>query len=140
LTRLPEAVSSAIAQLEYTTVHVDYRPNDLPSPAHWIYEPDESVSHHRQLLRHNFVAGARGHWVETNARRAGVPEVARFVNEYAYPVSTVGRAAALTTIVDWARTQGVLPLGRWGTWEHINSDVAVERGLAAAKQSLENPR
>jgi protoporphyrinogen oxidase len=136
LSPLPDAVHAAIDKLVYTSVHVDYRPENLPSRAHWIYEPNEDLAYHRQLLRHNFCGGAHGHWVETNARRSRDPEGQRFVNHYAYPVSTVDRATSIATVLDWARSRDVIGLGRWGTWEHINSDVAVERALAAARNGL----
>jgi protoporphyrinogen oxidase len=134
--KLPDAVTAAIDQLVYTSVHVDYRPANLPSPAHWIYDPDERLPHHRLLPRHNFCAGSHGHWLETNARRSPPASGIRFVSEHAYPVSTTGRAPAIRTVLSWARSRGILGLGRWGTWEHVNSDVAVELALAAAKESL----
>jgi protoporphyrinogen oxidase len=136
LTRLPEAITAAVNQLVHTSVHVDYRPENLPSQAHWIYEPDENLPHHRQLLRHNFCAGARGHWLESNASRSPVAEGPRFVSEHAYPVPTTERARAIASILSWARSRRILGLGRWGTWDHINSDVAVELALAAGRASL----
>lgn len=136
MTKLPDGVATAISQLVHVGVHIDYRPENLPSPAHWIYEPDERQAHHRQLLRHNFCAGARGHWCEANARRAPATGTLRFTNPYAYPVSTTGRASAIATVLAWARSLRILGLGRWGTWEHLNSDVAVEQALVAARESL----
>jgi protoporphyrinogen oxidase len=133
---LPEPIRAAIDGLEHTSIVVDYQPENLPSPAHWIYEPDESLPHHRQLLRHNFVAGSRGHWTETNARRARPVSSPRFVNDYAYPVATAKRDKAIATLLAWSRANGIVGLGRWGTWEHINSDVAVEAGLACARELL----
>ena len=136
LTRLPDTVAAAIAKLVYTSLHVDYSPENLPSKAHWIYEPDERLPHHRLLLRHNFCARARGHWLESNTRRSAPPADVRFTNPHAYPVSTRERPRAIATVLAWARSRGILGLGRWGTWEHINSDVAVERSVDAATQSL----
>jgi hypothetical protein len=117
-------------------VHVDYHPENVASPAHWIYEPREDEEHHRLLLRHNFCEGARGHWTETNARRSRAADGTRFVNEFAYPVSTVGKPAAIRAIVDWFRGRGIIAIGRWGTWEHMNSDVAVDLALKAAEECL----
>jgi hypothetical protein len=133
---LPEQIRSAIDELMHTSILVDYQPENLPSAAHWIYEPDESLPHHRQLLRHNFVADARGHWTETNARRGRPTSAPRFVNEYAYPVATPSRDGAIAKVLTWARANRIIGLGRWGTWEHMNSDVAVEAGLACAKDLL----
>ena len=130
---LPEEIRSAIDELVHTGILVDYQPENLPSSAHWIYEPDESLPHHRQLLRHNFVVGARGHWTETNAQRGRPTTSPRFVNEYAYPVATPSRDGAVAKVLAWARANRIVGLGRWGTWEHMNSDVAVEAGLTCAK-------
>jgi protoporphyrinogen oxidase len=136
LTKLPEVVDRAIEALVHTGVHVDYHPENVASPAHWIYDPDESHSHHRLLLRHNFCPEARGHWTETNARRSRAAEGTRFVSEFAYPVNTVGKPEAIKTILDWAGSRGIVGLGRWGTWEHINSDVAVDLALTLAEKCL----
>jgi protoporphyrinogen oxidase len=136
IAKLPEPIRAAIEKLIHTSVHVDYQPGNLASRAHWIYDPDESLAHHRLLLRHNFCSGARGHWTETNARRALPAQGPRFVNEFAYPVNTVGKPEAVATILDWARNHGIMGLGRWGTWEHVNSDVAVDLALGAAEESL----
>jgi protoporphyrinogen oxidase len=136
LTELPEAIRNAVASLVHTGVHVDYHPENVASAAHWIYEPRESEGHHRLLLRHNFCEGARGHWTETNARRSRAPDGTRFVNEFAYPVSTLGKSEAIGAIVDWFRGRGIIGIGRWGTWEHINSDVAVDLALKAAEECL----
>jgi hypothetical protein len=129
---LPPEVAQAVDSLVHTAVDVDYRPENLPSPSHWTYEPDESVSYHRLLLRHNFAPGSRGYWTETNAQRSGPATGFRHRNEYAYPVNTRDKPASVDLISRWASGQGILPLGRWGTWEHMNSDVAVDLALKAA--------
>lgn len=136
---LPAAVTAAVDGLVHTSVDVDYHGDNLPSRAHWIYEPDENLRHHRLLLRHNFCAGSRGHWTEANAKRSGAATGPRFHNPYAYPVSTVGKEARLATILDWASAHAIVGLGRWGTWEHINSDVAVEQAMASAERYLGSP-
>jgi protoporphyrinogen oxidase len=136
LTKLPDAIQKAIAALVSTSVHVDYHPENVTSPAHWIYEPAEEKCHHRLLLRHNFCNAARGHWTETNAQRSHAADGTRFVNQFAYPVNTIGKPEAIGTILEWARGHGIVGLGRWGTWEHINSDVAVDLALKAAEKCL----
>ncbi len=131
--QMPVSVAQAIQQLVHTSIDVTYRPEALSSPAHWIYEPAENIRHHRLLLRHNFAPGSRGHWEETNARRSAPPDGFRHHNEYAYPVNTRTKPAALATILQWATAHDIHPLGRWGTWEQINSDVAVDLALQAAR-------
>jgi hypothetical protein len=130
--KTPLDVQSAIASLVNVPIDVDYHPEDIDGPSHWIYEPDEAVSHHRILARSNFATGSRGHWTETNARVSPEYNGFRHRNDYAYPVNTVGKPSAIATIHQWANSVGVIPVGRWGNWEHINSDIAVTLGIQAA--------
>lgn len=132
---LPAEIERAVGELVHTSIDIDYVPEDRPTRAHWSYEPDERVTPHRRLLRHNFCAGARGHWTETNAVRNGPAAHFRHRNEYAYPVNTRGKPAAMAAIAAWAGARGITPLGRWGRWEHMNSDVAVDQALTAAEEA-----
>jgi hypothetical protein len=134
--RIPGSIAESIQRLVHVAIDVDYHAANLPSPAHWIYMPDPSLSHHRSLLRHNFIPGSRGHWTETNARRQRRKSEHSFSNPYAYPVNTRRKIDDMRQIEQWARGRGIIPLGRWGTWEHVNSDIAVERGLAAARTAV----
>jgi protoporphyrinogen oxidase len=136
---LPPAVDAAIATLRHVPIDVDYVPQDAGSDAHWIYEPDPSVAHHRMLLRGNFIPGARGYWTEARTSRSPATAEWRHRNEYAYPVQTTSLEASRHVIAAWASAHGILPLGRWGRWEHINSDVAVEQAFAAAIDAIRPP-
>lgn len=129
---LPEAIADLVKGLKQVAVDVDYSPAHPGTDAHWVYAPDESLSYHRVLSRCNFSPG-RGHWTETNARRAVAPAGPRFKNDYAYPVNTIGKPAAMAEILRWGQDCGILGLGRWGRWEHLNSDVAVAEAIAAAR-------
>lgn len=133
---LPPEIDALVSKLVHTSVDVDYCPENEDTDSHWTYEPSESISHHRMLFRHNFCTGARGYWTETNARRSGTVNVFRHRNEYAYPVNTVGKPEAVESIRKWAREEHIFPLGRWGTWEHMNSDVAVDMALQAAQSYI----
>jgi hypothetical protein len=130
---LPAEVGAAVDQLVHTAVDVDYLPENEATNAHWTYEPAEDVSYHRLLFRHNFCGGARGCWSETNTQRSGPVRHFRHRNEYAYPVNTLGKPEAMGVINRWAAKNGIIPLGRWGAWEHMNSDVAVELALKTAE-------
>lgn len=129
---LPEDIVSAISQLTYASINVDYHPDRVESAAHWIYEPDENIPHHRILVRPNFCPGAPGHWTETNALRSHANSGIRFHNRFAYPVNTVQKPSAVERIRAWAFSHGIIGLGRWGRWEHMNSDVAVAEALEMA--------
>jgi protoporphyrinogen oxidase len=72
---------------------------------------------------------------------AGAPEVtSRHVEEidYAYPVPTLGRDAALATIQPWLAERNILSRGRFGAWlyELGNMDHAVKMGIDAARSVL----
>lgn len=136
---LPTHISDSISLLKNAPIDIEYFPETLDNNSHWIYEPNEKIAHHRMLLRSNFASGARGYWTETNSKRS--PELRageiRFHNEFAYPINTIEKPAAVENILNWAKGHSVIGLGRWGTWEHMNSDVAVDQALQLAHQLTE---
>lgn len=129
---IPPEIEREIARLHNVAIDVDYVADTLENPSHWIYEPDESIGYHRVLLRSNFALGSKGYWTETNAKRSS-PDAKGFRhhNEYAYPVNTLDKPQAVQAITGWARKKGIVSAGRWGRWEHMNSDVAVAEALAS---------
>lgn len=131
---IPEPVRDAVAQLRFVSVDVDYYQETPHTGAHWIYEPDEHLSYHRILCRSNFCQGSRGYWTETNSKRALEKKTWRHRNEYAYPLNTKNKPETISTILCWAETNRIIGIGRWGTWEHMNSDVAVFQGIETAKE------
>ena len=54
--------------------------------------------------------------------------------EYAYPVNTLDKPAAMEEILGFARQNNVFGLGRWGEHSHYNSDAAVERAVNLANK------
>ena len=129
---LPKDILTAITSLKNAPIDVDYHSETLDSKSHWTYEPDESIAHHRLLLRSNFAPGAKGYWTEANATRSLPTDGVRFHNEFAYPVNTLGKPEKVEKILAWGRENGIIGLGRWGRWEHMNSDVAVAEALQMA--------
>ena len=129
---LPKDILTAITSLKNAPIDVDYHSETLDSQSHWTYEPDESIAHHRLLLRSNFAPGAKGYWTEANATRSLPTEGVRFHNEFAYPVNTLGKPEKVEKILAWGRENGIIGLGRWGRWEHMNSDIAVAEALQMA--------
>jgi UDP-galactopyranose mutase len=123
-------VQEDINALRNVSIDIDYIPETLDSQAHWIYEPDEELPHHRKLLRSNFSPGARGYWTETNSKRSASAEGWRHTNPYAYPVNTIDKPARVSRILEWAKAQNITGFGRWGTWDHMNSDIAVKNAIA----------
>ena len=110
---------TAIGKLVQVPIDVDYCPDTLPSDSHWTYDPDESKSFHRILLRANFCTGRAGIGPKPTPR-APPPSNRRFRhrNEFAYPVNTSGQTRAGRHGPGWAKSHGIAPLGRWGHWEH----------------------
>jgi protoporphyrinogen oxidase len=133
---LPIAIAESINHLKNASIDVDYHAETLNNDSHWIYEPNEELSYHRMLLRSNFAPKSRGYWTETNAQRSIdlVENQTRFHNEFAYPINTIEKPQAVEHILSWAKQNSVIGLGRWGTWEHMNSDVAVDQALQLANK------
>lgn len=133
---LPENVREMISKLRHTSIDIDYHPESLKTSAHWIYEPDEKICYHRILCRSNFCPDSRGYWTETNSSRNVTKLGWRYCNEFAYPLNTIGKPEILTDLFKWAEGNGISCLGRWGKWEHMNSDVAVIEGITSARKIM----
>ena len=62
------------------------------------------------------------------------------INPYAYPLNTIGKNEMMSTFLDSLRGKAILGLGRWGEWQHLNSDVVVDRALGLAESVIEGAR
>ncbi|MCR5593594.1 MAG: FAD-dependent oxidoreductase [Saccharofermentans sp.] len=126
-------VRALIDTLKFSSVVTEYHPENMDTHAQWIYYPDENLSYHRILVRHNFCSGSKGYWTETNLTRFKEDKnYPSFVNDYAYPLNTIGKNENMKTILDHLESKGVYGLGRWGEWQHYNSDVVVELAMNLA--------
>ena len=142
---LPGELQRNIDGLKYSSIVVDYKEEKLDTKAHWIYYPDPALSYHRILVRHNFCPGSRGYWTETNLTRFegadtgqdNSGECRTFVNEYAYPLNTIGKNEAMEGLLSYLKKRGIYGLGRWGEWQHFNSDVVVARAVQLADGLLQ---
>ena len=124
-----------IKKLKYSSVAVEYMDENLDTKAHWIYYPDPKLSYHRILVRHNFCPGSKGYWTETNLTRfdkSGKTEKNYYINEYAYPLNTIGKNEIMLKLLSFMKEKSIYGLGRWGEWQHYNSDVVVARALELA--------
>lgn len=124
-----------VASLRHSSVEIRYRPDSPDSPAQWLYYADEALPWHRILLRENFLPGSKGCWTETRKERTGMfteEPVFAYMNDYAYPLNTVGKPAAIGRVRAFAESKGVIPLGRWGDHSHYNSDLVVKLAMDAA--------
>jgi protoporphyrinogen oxidase len=133
---LPESIKEQILKLHFVSIDIDYHAETPATGAHWIYDPDENLAYHRILCRSNFCDGAKGHWTEANSRRVVRNGVWKHRNEYAYPLNTRDKPQVIAEISRWAAQNDIIGIGRWGTWEHMNSDVAVSMGIEAAQKMV----
>lgn len=138
---MPENIIELINKLEYSSIEVGYYSENIDNEYHWVYVPDIEKSHHRILNRRAFVTDSRGHWTETNIKRLNMdrrnPEWYN-INKYAYPLNTVDKPETIRNIINWFKNYNVYALGRWGEWEHMNSDVVVERAMNLANELTKN--
>jgi len=136
---LSSKAHTTIARLKHTSVDVDYVPETLETPAQWIYLPDPELPEHRLLVRSSFVPGARGHWRETRRERNIPlrPGAFRHSSDYSYPLNTIGKNEEMSALLAETETSRVFGLGRWGEWQHYNTDVVVKRAIDLAKQIWE---
>ncbi len=128
-----DRLTDAVAKLQSTSVEIQYYPESLNIPAHWIYIPSAEVQYHRILVRENFCPQSRGYWTE---RRIETPsgEPYSFFNPYAYPLNTVGKPAAIAWILEYSAEKNIFGLGRWGEHSQFNSDVTAERAIELAER------
>ncbi len=128
---------NCIRNLKHTSVAVKYYDEPVDTDAHWTYFPDESVEYHRILYRCNFCEGAKGYWTESNALRADLTDGRwHYVNKYAYPVNTIKKPESIAYILESAGNRKIFGLGRWGEWEHYNSDTTVEAAMQLADRLM----
>jgi protoporphyrinogen oxidase len=133
---VPVKIKGYINQLKYTSIDIAYQSNHGGTNSHWTYFPDENLPYHRVLYRHNFRKGSRGFWEEINANRTGETQNIVNHNQYAYPLNTRRKPEVIKKVLDWAGSKSMIGLGRWGEWEHMNSDIAIEKGLNLAESLL----
>lgn len=133
---MDEELHGLIASLKHSAVETRYVKENLDTEAQWLYIPDEDKPYHRILVRHNFCTGSRGYWLETRKERVPMytePTDFAYMNEYAYPMNTIGKVEAMQKILAFCRAKGIYGLGRWGEHSHYNSDVVVEAAMKFAE-------
>lgn len=135
ITGLPENLKSNINDIKYSSIVTEYMPENLDTKAQWIYYPDPELSYHRILVRHNFCPNSNGYWTETNLTRFDESKEHNdyFVMDYAYPLNTIGKQEKMQELLSYTKEKSVYGLGRWGEWQHYNSDVVMDLALKMAK-------
>lgn len=124
---------AAIAQLRHNQLVVSLHEEPYATDAHWLYQPDESLRHHRSFFIRNFAphSAPDGFYRETNLKRwqPGGGEIHAEINSHAYPIPTLGWAAAIDQVLRHCVPLGVHGLGRWGQWQYFNSDVCIREAM-----------
>ena len=136
ITGMPQELKEKIGHLKYSSVQTAYFPANLDTEAQWVYYPDPELSYHRILVRHNFCNGSKGYWTECNSTRVDetTESTFQYMNQYAYPLNTIGKPEIMKELLEWAKTRRVYGLGRWGEHQHYNSDLVVELALKMAEE------
>lgn len=135
---IPKEIRESIGKLKYSAIETRYYEEELETKAQWIYYPDPELAYHRILVRGNFCAESKGYWTETNAERTSMIPAVRsdgfcYMNEYAYPLNTIEKTRIMDKLLNWCIEKNVIGLGRWGEWQHYNSDVTVEKAMLLAE-------
>lgn len=134
---LPTQIAEAVDHLKHNSIVVSLHEQPRHPSAHWVYEPDLYLPHHRSFFIHNFAPHSQenGVYYETNSKRWDSDADALFFNhnEYAYPIPTVGRAGAIDRILTYMASHNIIGLGRWGQWQYFNSDVCIWEAMKLFK-------
>ncbi|MEZ0216434.1 MAG: NAD(P)/FAD-dependent oxidoreductase [Rariglobus sp.] len=124
---------AAIARLRHNDIVVSLHEEPIQTDAHWLYQPNEALPHHRSFFIPNFAphSAANGIYRETNIKRwqPGHEELFSHCNNHAYPIPTLGWADAINQILAHTRSLGIHGLGRWGQWQYFNSDVCIKEAM-----------
>lgn len=133
---MPDDIVQSIRELKYSSIQTKYYSANIDTDSHWIYYPDKDLSYHRILVRHNFCSNSKGYWTETNSERIDTKDNDqnfKYMNQYAYPLNTIGKRELMKKLLDWSRSMDVIGVGRWGEHQHYNSDVTVELAMKATE-------
>jgi len=134
---LPVILKTLISHLKFTSIDIDYySAPTIDNETHWTYYADLDLPYHRTINRDNIVKGSKGYWTETNAKRRKQRGEAHWENEYAYPLNTHGKPDIIGKLLKEVTKFNIIGLGRWGEWEHMNSDIAVTKGIDLAKKMM----
>lgn len=137
---MPDDIKMSISELKYSSIQIEYHPENIDTEAQWIYYPDPELPYHRILVRHNFCSNSKGYWTETNSERIRMEKPIdgfMYMNKYAYPLNTRRKPEVMKKLLRWSARQGVHGLGRWGEHQHYNSDVVVDLALKMAECMME---
>ena len=67
-------------------------------------------------------------------KAAGKEGTTSFMNEFAYPLNTIGKPEIMDKLLRFCKSRQIYGLGRWGEHCHYNSDLVVELGMKLAQR------
>ncbi len=130
--------------LKYTSLDVTYKKRTYKTDAHWTYIPDLDIEYHRVFYVNNYAPSNPDSYLmtETNNLRVDSGYINPnyvFLNKYAYPIPLKSKNKAMKDILTHYDQWNFYGLGRWGTWQHHNSDVCIFEAMELLNR-LENTR
>ncbi len=129
-----------ISKLRWSSLVVSLFEENYSHDWHWLYCPDENISHHREFFIHNFArhSAPGGTYRETNAKRwkAGKGEIYSHTNPIAYPIPLRGHAGAAMAVHEHYAARRLYGVGRWGQHSYFNSDVCIHEAMLLVKHLL----
>jgi protoporphyrinogen oxidase len=121
-----------------------YAPANVPDAdvaRYSSYMAETSYSQHRPREREGHEHEVVEALIATELIDADVPIASLYVQDidYAYPIPTLGRDAALAVVQPWLMEHEIYSRGRFGSWRYEigNMDHAVKMGIDAARFLLE---
>lgn len=133
----PQDLLDKLSTLKYRSLEVRYVNEEIETDGQWVYCPDERLPFHRATILKNLDSNAHGMTIETSEERIGLYEDTykanySYMNQYAYPVHTIGKPQIMEELLDFAKKKGVYATGRWGEHMHHNSNVVVRLSVELA--------
>ncbi len=138
---MPEELVKKVSSLRSRSLDVRWVKETLDTDGTWVYCPDEKLPFHRTTMQCNLDPTFPGMIIETMEERLDMygdsyKPIYRYMNEYAYPVNTIGKPEIMSELLSFAKERKVLATGRWGEHMHHNSDITVRLAMEMADELL----
>jgi protoporphyrinogen oxidase len=125
-----------LPNMKATNLNVTYKKGQYKTDVHWTYVPDLDIDHHRIFYVNNYAINNPDSYRMTETHISsrlpnGYHDYGQtggyhtFFNKEAYPIPLKGKNEAMKEILSFYSDKNFYGLGRWGTWQHHNSDVCI---------------
>ncbi len=135
---------SSLNELKNTSLVVSYFRGIHNDNYQWCYIPSEYVKWHRSYNVGTYSEDMKGYLMfETNLKRwnkQSKPTIVEniFHNEYAYPIPLKNKETVISSILEKYSEVNFHGLGRWGQWQHHNSDVCIMEAMRLFRRLIIN--